>query len=272
MRRTTTRLGVNGKFSVELLQRMLTLTVGGGVNDDSVSPIGGTPDGLTDGSVTYERSNSKRSTSLLVGMSRVVSRRLVVGLDATRTDETGYLTEPYKVLSLMDAATGVPVGQLTDKRPSTRSRTSVLASSAYHFSQDILYSSYRYYWDSWQIRSHTIDLKYRHDLEDDWYFEPHFRFYQQSAASFFAGGLVAGATLPDFATSDYRLGDLTTLTLGATFAFHFFDSPSLWTVRAEYIRQQGDSSPPGVIGVQRGFDLAPPIDTISVVFAYSLPF
>ena len=76
----------------------------------------------------------------------------------------------------------------------------------------------------------------------------------------------------EFATADYRLGDLTTITVGTTFAFHILDSPSQWTLRAEYIRQAGDSSPPGVIGVQRGFDLAPPIDTISVVFGYSLPF
>ena len=47
----------------------------------------------------------------------------------------------------MDPATGMPVGQLTDKRPSSRSRNSLLASSAYHFSRDILYSSYRYYWE-----------------------------------------------------------------------------------------------------------------------------
>lgn len=264
--------GVNGRLSFELMQKLLTLTIGGGINEDSVSPIGGTPDGLTDGTITYDRTNSKRSTTLLVGVSRVLTRRWLVGLDGTRTDESGYLTEPYKLISLMDPATGVPVGQLTDQRPTSRSRNSLLASSAYHFTRDILYSSYRYYWDSWDVQSHTLDFKYRHDLADDWYVEPHLRFYQQSAANFYVGGLVDGAPLPAFATADYRLGDLTTITAGATFAFHVYDSPSQWTVRAEYIRQAGDSSPPGVIGVQRGFDLAPPIDTISVVLGYSLPF
>ena len=46
--------GVNGRFSFELMEKLLTLTVGGGVNEDSVSPIGGTPDGLSDGTVTYD--------------------------------------------------------------------------------------------------------------------------------------------------------------------------------------------------------------------------
>ncbi len=265
-------LGATGKLSLDLMQRLFTVTVGGGVNDDSVFPIGGTPAGLSDGTVTFAGKNSKRSTSLLLGVSRVLTRRWVMALDGTRTDESGYLTEPYKVLSLMDPESGIPLGQLTDKRPSTRSRSSLLASSVYHLSQDIFYTSYRYYWDSWKIRSNTLDLKYRHDLGDDWYLEPHLRFYQQTAASFFTAGLVDGAPLPAFATSDYRLGDLTTLTLGTTFAFRVADAPSLWSVRAEYIRQAGDSSPPSAIGVQRGFNLAPAINTVTLVVGYSLPF
>lgn len=265
-------LGLTAKVSVDLMQRLFTVSLGGGYNDDSVFPLGGTPLGLSDGSVVSGGKNPKHSTSLLVGVSRVLTRRWVMAIDGTRTDESGYLTEPYKVLSLMEPDTGLPVGQLTDKRPTRRTRNSLLASSVYHFASDILYTSYRYYWDSWQIRSNTLDLKYRHNLDDDWYFEPHLRYYQQSAASFFAGGLVAGAPLPDFATSDYRLGALNTMTLGSTFAFKIGDGGSLWTVRAEYIRQAGDSSPPGVVGVQRGFDLAPPIQTLTLVIGYSLPF
>ena len=43
-------LGVNGKLSVDLLQRRTTLSVGGGVNRDRVFPVGGIPVGLSDGS------------------------------------------------------------------------------------------------------------------------------------------------------------------------------------------------------------------------------
>jgi hypothetical protein len=115
-------------------------------------------------------------------------------------------------------------------------------------------------------------LKYRRDLGDDWYLEPHVRYYQQSAAEFFTIGLVDGQLLPDFATGDYRLGALRSLTVGTTFAFHLFDNPAEWTVRAEYIRQAGDSSPPSALGVQRRFDLAPAINTFTVVVGYSFRF
>ena len=99
------------------------------------------------------------------------------------------------------------------------------------------------------------------------------RLYRQSAADFFSVGLVDGAPLPPFATSDYRLGELTTLTLGATVAFRFGDfDGGLWTLRTEYILQAGNSSPPGAVGVQRTFDLAPPINTVTAVVGYSFNF
>jgi hypothetical protein len=269
-------LGVSGKMSAEMLQRSVTVTAGAGVNFDSVFPVGGTPMGLSDGTEVTHGDNSKRVTSLLLGVSRVMSRRWLLGLDASRTFETGYLTEPYKVISLVNFRTGLPGGQLTDKRPSSRSRTSLLLSSAYHFEDDILYSSYRYYQDSWGVQSHTVEARYRHDLtgaeRSGWYFEPHLRFYDQTAADFFTFGLIDGLAPPEFATSDYRLGKLTTATVGLTFAFRLGERPGLWTVRADYIRLDGRGSPPANLGAAGNFDLTPAVNTASLVAGYSFSF
>lgn len=266
-------LGLSGKLSAELLERLVTVTVGGGYNADSVFPVGGTPIGLSDGSEVSNRANAKRVSSVLFGVSRVLTRRWLVGLDGTRTFERGYLTEPYKVISLTNPFNGEPTGDvLTDNRPSTRIRSSALVSSVYHLTHDILYASYRYYWDTWGVRSNTVDLKYRYDLADDWYVEPHVRLYRQSAADFFTVGLSSFLAPPEFATSDYRLGQLTTLTIGTNFAFRLGDNPSLWILRAEYIRQAGNSSPPSAVGVERNFDLSPPINTFTAVVSYSFNF
>jgi hypothetical protein len=142
----------------------------------------------------------------------------------------------------------------------------------YHLSNDILYTSYRYYWDTWSVRSNTLDLKYRHDFQEGWYVEPHARFYRQSAASFYTIGLSTILRPPEYATSDYRLGRLTTLTLGATFGFRLGDKPAQWTLRTEYIRQKGDSAPANDDGVQSNFDLSPAINTFTAVVGYSFNF
>jgi len=265
-------LGVNGKISTDLMRRLLTVTVGGGVSHDTVFPVGGTPAGLSDGTLVRSGSNPKNVTDVLLGASRILSRRWMMSVNGSRIFERGYLTEPYKMISVMDAVTGQPAGQLTDKRPSTRNRTSILFSSVYHLSDDVLYTSYRYYTDTWNVRSHTIDLKYRRDLNADTFVEPLVRYYQQTAASFFTIGLTQGAPLPDFATSDYRLGALRTITLGGTFGFHPEETPGEWTLRAQYMRQSGDSSPPNAIGVQRRFDLSPSISIFAVVVGYSFDY
>ena len=261
--------GASGKLSVDLMNRLLTVSAGAGYNHDEVFPVGGTPDGLSDGTVLHPGRNQKKVANYYLGVSRVLSRQWLVGLNASRTNESGYLTEPYKVLTIENFPRGVPSGELTDKRPSTRVRTSGLLTSVYHLTNDVLYTSYRYYKDTWQVRSNTVDLKYRHELGDGLWIEPLGRYYKQTAASFYTVGLIGNQPLPEFATADYRLGPLQTITLGATFGFRIGDRPAEWTLRGEYIRQTGDSHPANAIGVQQTFDLAPTLNTFAVVLGYS---
>lgn len=265
-------VGVNAKVTTDLVQHLFTVSAGGAFNDDSVFPVGGTPIGLSDGSEVSNKSNSKRVKSVLLGVSRVLTRRWIVSVDGTRTYETGYLTEPYKVISLVSPFNGLPVRQLTDNRPSSRTRSSALLSSVYHLSEDVVYASYRYYTDTWDVRSNTYDLRYRHDLSEGWFLEPHVRYYRQSAASFYTIGLSTILRPPDFATADYRLGRLSTLTLGANLGFRLGGSPSQWTLRAEYIRQKEDNPQSNEFGVQSKFDLSPTINTFTAVLGYSFNF
>jgi hypothetical protein len=265
-------LGINAKVSTDVMNRLLTLTVGGGVSHDTVFPVGGTPEGLSDGTIVRTGSNSKNVTNVLLGASRILTRRWMVAVNGTQTDERGYLTEPYKVISIMGHVNGSPVGELTDKRPSTRNRSSLLFSSVYHLTDDVAYTSYRYYRDTWGVRSHTLDLKYRHDLDEQAYIEPLVRYYQQTAANFFTIGIPEGAELPNFATSDYRLGSLKTITVGATYGFHPDFVGGEITIRGQYVRQAGNSSPPSAVGIQRRFDLSPPVNVLALVLGYSFDF
>jgi hypothetical protein len=286
--------GVSGKLSLDVLQRRTTFTLGGALDRDRVFPDGGIPVGLTDANAPTPTSGddggeggereggedgagardgrSKGVASAMAGISQVVNRRWLLGVNATRTLERGYLTEPYKVVSVVDPATGEPTALLTEKRPDRRTRTSILGSSVYHLTEDVLYVSYRYYWDDWRVRSHTIDFKYRRELGGDKYLEPHLRFYSQGAADFFRYSLVGGTPLPRYATADSRLGDLRSLTAGATVGFHLPGSTGEWTVRAEYIAQLGRGHPADAVGIQRDFDLAPRVDIGSLLIGYSVGF
>lgn len=278
-------LGGTAKLSVAMMRKLTTVTVGAGYNEDRVDPTGGTRAPLTDGTFLIRTGpNPKRVRSALAGVSRVLTRRWLFGVTGSRSTEHGYLTDPYKVISVLDS-TGAPVGLLTDSRPSSRTRYDVLASSVYHLTSNILYASYRYYWDDWGVTSHTADARYRVEMPNQSYLQPHIRYYFQTRANFFQFGLPQGAPLPEFATSDTRLGDLRTVTLGATYGFHPAGGPGELSLRAEYIRQWGKGSgepsqdtggefeAPGQAAAASGpVDFIPPVDIGSIVVGYSIPF
>lgn len=290
-------LGLSGQLSIDLFSRLTTLTLGGGLNRDGVFPVSttasNTPGGddarsvfaspvpsldhsaplavsADDGQVRGP-TRSKHVTSALIGISQVLSRRWLMSVNASRTLENGYLTEPYKMVSLLDD-NGDPASQIGENRPDHRHRTDVLAGSVYHLTKDVIYSSYRYYWDDWGVRSHTYDLKYRFELTDQRYVQPHVRYYVQSAADFFRFGVIHGPPVPEFVSSDARLGPLHSATIGATYGFQIPNYPGEFSVRAEYLRQWGDGHPKGAVGNQRQFDLFPPVSIGSLLIGYSVGF
>lgn len=263
-------LGGSAKLSVDVDQRRSTLTFGGGLNRDRVFPVGGLRPGLTSGRRAYADAGSKNVRTALVGTSRVLSRRWLGAVNVSRTWEDGYLTEPYKVVSLISPTTGRTTGELDEKRPDRRLRTSVLVNSNYHLTQDVLYVLYRYYWDDWAIRSHTFDLRYRFQRPGEGWLEPHARYYTQGAADFFRAGLRQGSALPAFASADRRLGEVRTATLGLAYGFRLPGTPGEWSVRGEYMGQFGNSHPKDAIGVQRNYDQAPPLHVGSIVFGWTI--
>jgi hypothetical protein len=291
-------IGATTTVSIDLMERLTTVTAGAGYNHDSVFPSGGTRAGLADSiAIVSNDPNPKNVTTGMLGVSRVLSRRWLVGVTGSIASEEGYLTEPYKVVSLVDATTGDVSGQVTEKRPGSRMRASVLANSVYHLSRDILYLSYRYYGDDWDVRSHTADARYRFEFSDTRFLQPHVRYYRQTAARFYAQGLDAAAPLPDYASSDYRLGPLRTATVGLTYGFGIHGLPGTLSVRAEYVRQwlagagggesegPGDDDPPGGDDVRAGPspDAAfasilaarghlPPVHIGSLLVGYSISF
>ncbi len=265
--------GANGQLSVDVYHRLFTFTVGGGRNSDLVFPIHGTPVGMLDTLVMQDVArNGKHVTTRMVGLSHVMTRRWLAGVYASQTNEDGYLTEPYKVISLIDPATGYTNGQLTELRPNTRLRRDVMASSVYHFDRDVLYLSYRYYWDDWGVKSHTLDARWRKPLADGSWVQPHLRIYTQTAADFFRFGILQGDPLPPYATSDERLGPLHDVTIGATYGFHVEPWRGEWTIRGEFLEQWGDGHPASAVGAQRNINLFPPVGVGSLVVGYTVGY
>ncbi|MGQ7846867.1 DUF3570 domain-containing protein [Granulosicoccus sp. 3-233] len=240
-------LGINLSLARESDDRLSTVTAGFGWIDDSIyrSDTGGTPEPL--GNVQQPRpfSEGGRSTlDTLFGISRVLNRLTVVQLNLSLSASDGYHSDPYKVISAADED-GRIVANFHDSRPDSRLRTSVFGKLVHQLrdTQHSLHLGYRLYQDDWGIRSHTVDLRYRHRLNRQRYLEPHVRLYRQSAADFYQRKLSVDAgsnpLLPDngLASADYRLDAMSSATLGLKYGVRLTPDTEL-RLRAEYLDQR----------------------------------
>jgi hypothetical protein len=246
-------MGVNVTFSRDFFQRNTTLTGGVAFASDDIEPVGGAPipfapmRGIGDSSSKLG-TDSKDIVDLLIGVTQVINRRMLLQFNYTYSDESGYLNNPYNVVSAIDGNTGDPILgpdaplpqylYLYESRPDSRTKHSVFAKMKYRFDRGTLAASYRYMTDDWEIDSHTFDIRYRWEMNRYNYIEPHVRFYTQSAADFYSIALIDGAPLPQYVSADYRLGEFDGITVGAKYG-HVMRNGNEWSTRLEYYSTTG---------------------------------
>jgi hypothetical protein len=247
-----THLGANLSLSRDFNKRNTTLSVGAAWSQDDVDPVGGRPLPLSqmldvgDKSNKRDGSESKDVLDLLLGFTQVVNRTTVLRVNYSYSDSSGYLNDPYKLLSVVDPLSGdtfarVPVGQGPDgiyvyeSRPDSRAKQSLYVEMKHAFATPVLHVAYRYMTDDWGIDSSTGEVRLRWPLGAG-YIEPQLRYYMQSAADFYRSSLVGGAALPRYASADLRLGDFDATTVGVKYG-HDTASGNQWSIRAEYYQQ-----------------------------------
>jgi hypothetical protein len=238
---------------------------------DTSSPIFGTPTPLAqmDGSVKGS-SRSKTVENVVLGITQAMSRNWLMELNYSYGDTSGYQTDPYRVVSVVDATTGGPLHYLYESRPDSRTRQSIFMDNRVALFSTIADLSFRSYSDSWGIRSVTAELSDRIPLPLHLYIQPGFRYYRQSAADFYRPYLVNGAPLPVYASSDGRLGDFNARTNSLQLGLDFGHSELY--LRFENYAQHGQSHPAGAIGGLANVNLFDGVSANSVMVGYSFAF
>jgi hypothetical protein len=273
--------GINAQLAHDFNNRNTTLSFGVALANDTISAVGGSPLPLAPMLGLGDNRNksgdqSKDVTDFLLGLTQVVNRHTIVQLNYSLSQSDGYLTDPYKLLSVVDPVTGNPVagpaggGQylyLFESRPGTRDKQSLYGLVKRDFNGDVLEASYRYMTDDWNVDSHTLELHYRWNFGTSRYFQPHVRFYQQTAAEFYRTVLFNGAPLPTYATADYRLAEFDGLTVGVKYGQATANGGE-WSTRVEYYTQTGNASPGSAVGALAAYDLYPGLDALIAQFTY----
>jgi hypothetical protein len=274
-----THTGVNMKLARDFNDRNTTFSLGLALANDSIDPVGGAPVGLAAMTATGANklaSESKDITDILLGVTQVISRHALVQFNLSLSQSSGYLSDPYKILTVVDPVLGDPIAAppangldylyLYEHRPDTRDKQSAFGLYKRDIGGNVFDVSYRYMTDDWEIDSHTVDLHYRWNFDQGSYFQPHLRFYSQTAAGFYHSVLFDGQPLPLFATADYRLSEFDAVTIGVKFG-----RPTRrgeMSGRLELYQQTGLASPGSQVGSLQNFDLNPELNAIIAQFSY----
>lgn len=270
-------LGLNGTLSRYLNNKNTTLTLGLSASNDTIKAEGGMPNGLS--SIANEKEggdDSKTISDIMLGVTQVIDRHTIMQFNYGMSQSDGYLTDPYKFLSVIDDDSGTNYGgnyqvngqnlYLYEKRPDSRTKQSLYWQAKRQLSNnDIVDVSYRYMWDDWGISSHTVETKYRFRFNHQ-YLEPQLRLYQQQAADFYKRYLTSSNYQDvNLASADYRLGDLTTYTVGLKYGYQFQDESEAYGKVSLYHQESSGDDGFGKLAQQ---ELYPSMDAVMVTVGY----
>lgn len=177
----------------------------------------------------------RRSPSLGLSVTQVLSQVDVAQLSLGVTDGRGFFTDPYKSL---------------DARPGHRRQATLQLRWNHHVRalNATLRGSWRYYRDSFGVRAHTLGLEWVAPVSERITLTPLLRAHSQSAASFYYDPVYGSAGEPyppdyfkhppQYLSADHRLSAFGALTLGLKLAA---EVDAHWSVdlRVERYEQRG---------------------------------
>lgn len=273
-----TSFGINAGLTRDLFEKNTTLGISGAYSHELVRPVGSSPLPLSSmppssDSVGGEDEDEgeggpaekKNVIDLLLGITQVIDRNTIARFNYSYSHSSGYLNDPYKLISVVQAPAsadpGEPVDYLYERRPDLRNKQSLYGQVRHYFGGSTADLSYRYFWDDWGIRSQTVDFFYRWQFNGESALQPHFRWYHQTEADFYRTFLVQGVISPDYVSADYRLANFDAYTLGLQYSLPLRNGSRI-SFGGEYYMQRGDTSPPEAYGSLMNFELFPNMDAI----------
>lgn len=204
--------------SHELFKGLTTLSMGFGQGHDTIMRV----------NESFVRSADRYN--FRIGLSQILSRTSLLSVNFEGIAEDGYLSNPYRT-ALVNGAS------VQEIYPQTRDSQAISFRYLYGFSRDqqpvqqSMRLEYRYYQDTWGILAHTTGLGWQRQFGPRWLGEFRYRYYQQSAASFYNDNF---PTLMTYMARDKELSTFSSHSIGAKFGwtitdrrFWFFNRASL---------------------------------------------
>jgi hypothetical protein len=224
-------------ISADLNNKNTNLSLGVNFEHNQSKPFYGIPTGLAGmGESTVGTSRTKNVFNVVAGVTQVLTPNWLVQLNYSFGRSTGYHTDPYKLVSLIDPSSGDPFWYIYEKRPDKRVRHSVYLGTKLAIGSLVTDASARYYHDDWGVDSLTFELSEHVPVGRSFYVEPTVRYYHQSAAKFFRHYLMLDEPTPSYVSADSRLDKFDALTFGIKAGAHISDKVEVYGAAERYVQ------------------------------------
>jgi hypothetical protein len=162
--------------------------------------------------------------SYRLGLSQIVTPKLMMGLAYETITDEGFLNNPYRSVRYLDPDSPAGFAYQPEVYPRTRTSNAASLNASYFLPyRAALHAEYRWFTDTWGIDASTVRLGYTHPLGERWVIEGGYRWYDQSAADFYSD-LFPRQDFQNFLARDKELSTFTShmLSVGATYELPSF--------------------------------------------------
>ncbi len=176
---------------------------------------------------------SRNSYSLGLGFSQILHKNVQGSMSLDFIRQQGLLSTPFQRVYFADIADSfIENFQLADdieRLPDSRFKVALGGRLNWYVNEFIsVRTYYRYYFDDWNIQSHTASVEIPIKLSDKFTVYPSYRFYNQTAADYFAAAN-EHLSSETFYTSDYDLSKYSANQYGMGVSYiDIFSKAHLW--------------------------------------------
>jgi hypothetical protein len=203
--------GVGLGVSQEVFGGMTTVTAGFARNSDQVLKKN-----------SPEFSDRVLHWQYRAGLTQILTPRWLASVNFEAISDSGYLGSPYRVARVFGAA--VP-----ERNPRTRtSRAVKLGTIGDIGGGQSVRGEYRYFWDTWAIKAHTLEGGYSRRFGEDWIADGFVRWYSQDAAIFYSDNAQSETT---YISRNRQLSTYTTLGFGVKGEYVYRRVPGQYEIR-----------------------------------------
>ena len=120
-----------------------------------------------------------------LGVTQILTPRWTASANLESIADDGYLKSPYRLARVFGS-------YIHENAPTTRESKALKLSTTGDITPEgaehrrSFRADYRYYWDTWGIHGHTLELGYNRDLAPGWLLESFVRYYRQNHALFYS--------------------------------------------------------------------------------------